>query len=132
MEKFFAKMQEAARKDVERAFGVLQAKFQIVAIPYRGWDEYNMLLVMKTCIILHNMIVEYNNLNCIDTENDAKKFIGNNHFKFKFTRDPSNHTSAMLPQIIQRYGQLCNDSENGRLKRAVITHLWNLKGKDDE
>jgi hypothetical protein len=35
----FAKSQEAARKDIERAFGVLQARFAIVRGPSRFWDK---------------------------------------------------------------------------------------------
>jgi hypothetical protein len=37
--KYFATTQEAQRKDVERAFGVLQARFQIVRQLARLWDE---------------------------------------------------------------------------------------------
>ena len=37
--KHFAKAQESVRKDVERAFGVLQARFAIVRGPTRFWDE---------------------------------------------------------------------------------------------
>ncbi|XP_059629601.1 uncharacterized protein LOC132272472 [Cornus florida] len=54
----FAKVQEVARKDVERAFGVLQARFAIVKVPARMWNPKDLARVMKICIILHNMIVE--------------------------------------------------------------------------
>ena len=37
--KYFAKAQEAVRKDVERAFGVLQSRFAIVRGPARFWDK---------------------------------------------------------------------------------------------
>ena len=56
--KHFAKMQEAARKDVERAFGVLQARFAIVRGPARFWDQEDLGFIMRGCIVLHNMIVE--------------------------------------------------------------------------
>jgi hypothetical protein len=51
-------MQEAAQKDVEGTFGVLQAQFAIVARPALTWSLWRLHLVTRTCIILHNMIVE--------------------------------------------------------------------------
>ncbi|XP_022553853.1 putative nuclease HARBI1, partial [Brassica napus] len=54
----FAKVQEATRKNVERAFGVLQARFAIVKNPALSWDKEKIGKIMRTCIILHNMIVE--------------------------------------------------------------------------
>ena len=54
----FKEMQEVARKDVERAFGVLQSRWAIVRGPARFWYQKNLKDIMYTCIILHNMIVE--------------------------------------------------------------------------
>uniref|UniRef100_A0A0D3DSI6 Myb-like domain-containing protein n=1 Tax=Brassica oleracea var. oleracea TaxID=109376 RepID=A0A0D3DSI6_BRAOL len=54
----FAQRQEAVRKDVERAFGVLQARFAIVKNPVLFWDTAKIGKIMRACIILHNMIVE--------------------------------------------------------------------------
>ncbi|XP_057439899.1 uncharacterized protein LOC130731648 [Lotus japonicus] len=54
----FAKRQEGARNDVERAFGVLQSRFAIVRGPSRFWHPNEMKSIMYACIILHNMIVE--------------------------------------------------------------------------
>ncbi|KAL0002629.1 hypothetical protein SO802_016410 [Lithocarpus litseifolius] len=54
----FAKAQEASRKDVERAFGVLQARFAIVRGPARFFHSETLQDIMKACVILHNMIVE--------------------------------------------------------------------------
>jgi hypothetical protein len=52
---YFAKAQEAARKAVERAFGVLQSRFAIVRGPARIWDIETLALIMKACIIMHNI-----------------------------------------------------------------------------
>ena len=54
----FAQKQEAARKDVERAFIVLQSRWTIVKGPTRFWYKDVIADVMYACIILHNMIVE--------------------------------------------------------------------------
>jgi hypothetical protein len=56
--KHFARVQEACRKDVECAFGILQARFSIVRGPACFWDEATLNDIMKVCIILHNMIIE--------------------------------------------------------------------------
>ncbi|XP_047978663.1 uncharacterized protein LOC125220544 [Salvia hispanica] len=54
---FFAAKQEAARKDVERGFGVLQARWGIVKCPARSWYMHHIANIMYACIILHNMII---------------------------------------------------------------------------
>ncbi|XP_013632912.1 PREDICTED: uncharacterized protein LOC106338495 [Brassica oleracea var. oleracea] len=54
----FSKVQESTRKDVERAFGVLQARFAIVKNPALLWDKGKIGQIMRACIILHNVIVE--------------------------------------------------------------------------
>jgi len=56
--KYFAMKQESCRKDVERAFGVLQSRFAIIAGPSRFWRKEVLHDIMTTCIILHNMIIE--------------------------------------------------------------------------
>ncbi|XP_050387254.1 uncharacterized protein LOC126803500 [Argentina anserina] len=54
----FTKMQESFRKHVERTFEILLARFAIVRGPNRGWAREDLLYIMMTCIILHNIIVE--------------------------------------------------------------------------
>ncbi|XP_034223294.1 uncharacterized protein LOC117633692, partial [Prunus dulcis] len=57
-ERSFASFQEGYRKDVERCFGILQARWAIIRGAARMLDEEVLRSIMMTCIILHNMIVE--------------------------------------------------------------------------
>jgi hypothetical protein len=50
--------QESSRKDIERAFGVLQGKFHVVRYPIERWDLRRIQEIVTTCIVLHNMMVE--------------------------------------------------------------------------
>ncbi|XP_042028362.1 uncharacterized protein LOC121775349 [Salvia splendens] len=52
----FAQWQETAQKDVEWAFRVLRARWEIVKGPARFWYKDFIADVMYVCIILHNMI----------------------------------------------------------------------------
>ena len=49
--------QESTRKDIERAFGVLQAKFQFMARPMRLHHLTDVSSRVGTCLTLHNMCV---------------------------------------------------------------------------
>ncbi|KAI2505163.1 Plant transposon protein [Fragilaria crotonensis] len=59
MQKMFATAQEAKRKDIERAFGILQARFHILTSGCRLWNRDAMKTVIKTCVILHNLIIDF-------------------------------------------------------------------------
>ncbi|KAK1651568.1 hypothetical protein QYE76_069373 [Lolium multiflorum] len=50
--------QSAWRKDVECAFGVLKARFNILAVLGRTYSRRTLGLIMRACVILHNMIID--------------------------------------------------------------------------
>ena len=52
--KRFAQEQESARKDVERAFGVLQSRWGIVRYPANTRSTQKLWKVMTACVIMHN------------------------------------------------------------------------------
>jgi len=56
-ERLFAKWQEDARKDVERAFGNLQSKFQVTCRPIMQHDLIRIGDTFTACLILHNISV---------------------------------------------------------------------------
>ena len=57
-QKYFATMGEAARKDMKRAFGVLQPRSSIFRGATMMWESQTLCLLMTSCVILHNMIAE--------------------------------------------------------------------------
>ena len=58
IEKNFSKWQESARKDIERAFGVLQGEFKVLSKPMQALQPDVIGAIMSTCLICHNMNVE--------------------------------------------------------------------------
>jgi hypothetical protein len=60
--KVYTQHHSAARKDIERAFGILKSKWHIIDNPARSWHQDKIANVMRGCIILHNMILEDNSM----------------------------------------------------------------------
>ena len=56
--KYFVSRQEICRKDVERCFGVLEARFAIIHNPCRQRNMETIMDIMFVCCILHNMILD--------------------------------------------------------------------------
>jgi hypothetical protein len=108
----FAKAQEAARKDIERAFDVLQARFAIVRGPTRFWDKGT--LIMTTSMILHNMIIE-----------DEKHL----NLEFFFDNDGTRVKPSRNPDKIQEtFRNIENRATHRRLKEDLIQYHWRRHG----
>ena len=56
-QKQYKTTQEAIRKDVERAVGVLMARFQILKSAINYWKHEDVVALTEVCVILHNMII---------------------------------------------------------------------------
>ena len=104
--KKYAKWQEASRKDVEHAFGVLQRKFYFLVKDVEQWYVSDITEAVETCVILHNMMVqervdrdeqelhdwyEYNNNDDAPTDNNN---INNNDDAPTFNNNINNNDDA--------------------------------------
>jgi len=115
----FAKAQEAARKDVERTFGVLRSKFRIIQNPSRFWSPQDINAIMYACIILHNMIVEDER----EMPTDVREF--------EEATDPPVNTNREAPpieELMQAYRKITDRGTSNSLQQALVEHHWNLHG----
>lgn len=113
--KHFAMCQESARKDVERAFGVLQARFEIIKRPARSWYETHIINILMACVILHNMIIE-------DERDDSSP---------PYLRVPPCALGrAPMPwlEFLSSTAEINSKANHFRLRNDIIEHLWNRKG----
>ncbi|XP_057791079.1 uncharacterized protein LOC131008204 [Salvia miltiorrhiza] len=135
----FAQHQEAARKDVERAFGVLQARFNFIKRPCLMWDRDMMEKVMLACIIMHNIIVEderHTYLNYSDpTEFMEVRRFNSQSGDVEANDDPnfefSTERIASLESYMRNRTQLRNREAHNALKNDLIEHIWQKFGDDN-
>jgi len=114
--KYFAKAQESARKDVERTFGAFQSRFAIVRQPGRVWDTETLALIMRACVIMHNMIVEDER----DVDPDERFDYGGENVQ------PSHGIpTRTLAEFIEAHKKIRDKETHFQLKEDLIEHLWN-------
>nr|XP_043622036.1 protein ALP1-like [Erigeron canadensis] len=112
----FKRYQEAARKDVERAFGVLQGRWQIIEQYAQPYSTNKIKRIMLCCVILHNMIVEDNGRAITEFE---EELIANTTLS---TRTWTERCSTQL----RMYGELRDRIAHHSLRNDLIEHVWNL------
>ncbi|XP_020255247.1 uncharacterized protein LOC109832226 [Asparagus officinalis] len=113
---YFAMKHEACRKDVERAFGVLQSRFAIVAGSARFWKKHVLHDIMTACIIMHNMIIE--------DERDVYAPIQEVREAPIPEVDIVADETTRFTQFITRYRQINDKDAHIALRNALIDHLW--------
>jgi len=141
------------RKDIERAFGVLQGKFQVLARPLMGHDLQQLSDIVSCCIILHNMCVSdrvmgdcrvlYKPCNLMDdagetvdypedfatvsgaAEQGAASIIGVNNATLQL----QNIVQGILQRSID-WHSLANEAEHRRLQQAAMKVKANYKSNN--
>ncbi|KAK9274164.1 hypothetical protein L1049_018978 [Liquidambar formosana] len=110
-------MQESWQKDVERAFGVLQSRFAIICGPARSWSREHLGYIMKTCIILHNMIIEDEH---DENAEEPTQLI-------ELSREPT----PTFSEFISRYHMIRSSTVHHTLRNDLIEHIWSRQGELD-
>ncbi|XP_023633686.1 uncharacterized protein LOC111829242 [Capsella rubella] len=119
----FATCQEACRKDVERAFGVLQARFAIVKTPALIWDKEKIGNIMRACIILHNMIVEDERDTYTQfavTEFQQAESSGSTEVVSGYSDDTPSSIVDMMATRTRIRDQVMHE----QLKNDLVEHIW--------
>ncbi|KAH7537547.1 hypothetical protein FEM48_Zijuj03G0104600 [Ziziphus jujuba var. spinosa] len=125
-EKLFTRYQDTVRKDVKRAFRVLQSRWNIVKGPARMWNVRDLGKIMKTCIILHSMIIESEHSQGINPKSwqphrDEK--VEDIHLEHDYT--------FLISTMINRMKQVQDKRVHKNLKIDLINHLWDLYGAQE-
>lgn len=124
-EKYFAAKQEGVRKNIERAFGVLQGKWLILQGSARFWGIDTLQDIMMTCLILHNMIIDDERHSNLEpwTPLPSERLI----FSSEQIQDPN-----LKGEYLSARMWILRDREaNAQLKNDLIEHLWAKKGLED-
>lgn len=131
-ESFYAMKQESTRKDIERCFGLLQAKWHILVKPSRKWSTKLMIKIMRCCVILHNMILEDDNAieHCREmwrSDIDAVQRNGN-EFACEHFENPFKAITSDGNSIAAAFKALEDVDSNLKLQKDLVEHLWNVRG----
>ena len=136
-QKLFASIQEAIRKDIERAFGVLQGKFNIISRPSKFFTIETMADVMRCSIILHNMCVEEREALGMDVDEEENDYIvvGGGVPAMWCGLDRMNGTSTIATETgslaaLCEAREFADDvAEHVRTKQLLMDHLWVRQGE---
>ncbi|XP_024007769.1 uncharacterized protein LOC112083888 [Eutrema salsugineum] len=127
----FAKRQEGTRKDVERAFGVLQARFAIVKNPALFWDKDKIGKIMRACIILHNMIVEDEREGL--TQYDLSDFQhGEGHGSSQVDHDYSTDMHSNIADMLIARKKVRDTQVHKQLQADLVEHIWQKFGDEED
>ena len=97
----YASYQEAVRKSVERVFGVLFKRFNVLYMPFRLWYTEDMRTIMSACVVIHNVLEEERRGNI------WKNGMGGIRQDFLVDSDAADNQPQGLPRVLpsEQYAQ---------------------------
>lgn len=118
----YAARQEEERKDVERAFGVLQSRFNIVCRPAWMWQRGDVINIMEACVILHNMIVE-DEKEMTEIPLDLNENPGASIVLPPEVSNSSN-PNPCFAAVLRRNLYIRDRPTHMQLKKDLVAHIW--------
>jgi hypothetical protein len=112
----FTNAQATWRKNVECSFGLLKSRFNIIAVSGRSYSQRTLGLIMRACVILHNMIIDDER----DTDLDEiYKTVASNV-------GPPIHNDAppTLAARIQMDTEMRDSPMYAQLQQDLVEHVW--------
>ena len=117
----FHNAQAAARKDVERAFEILQVQFAIVRGPARFWDQKILWYIMNTCVIMHNMI----------SENERGQDLEYSQYEFMGHPVRVRRRGARVARFVASYHAIRRADAHDELQKDLIEEWWSWNGQQN-
>ncbi|GKC39625.1 ALP1-like protein isoform X1 [Tanacetum coccineum] len=119
---YFKKRQDSARKDVERAFGVLEGRWGIIQQPAGQYHVNNIRRIMYYCIIIHNMILEDQKMTITDWN--------------KMYANPSRNMQRTWVERCETHRRKAKELRDREthisLQQNLMEHIWNEVEHEDE
>ena len=124
----FTTWQESARKDIERAFGVLKGMWQYLDRPIHSHSLIDISARVTTCVILHNMLVSDRIMgDCIADYNPAHTL---EQEEMQVQQPIGGIGVAGAPPAVvglltkrDRFKDLADKEQHARLHQALMDHL---------
>lgn len=126
-EVLFKNMQEGVRKGVERVFGVLFKRFNILYRPSRLHSVDDMNNIVKACVILHNMACEERRDNFAGSRSVRMRL---DETQFPTPEDFVTFQTPLVDETERRnfFQAHMSGIENGAdyqaLQKALTNHIW--------
>jgi hypothetical protein len=126
-QKLFAQKVSAARKDVERSFGVLRKRWSWLKQPCRMYFVEDIGLLLKCCLILHNMVIEderHESTNDTDYLSDGQDPNASDNGVIAPQPDREKVPTPMQT-LLENLRTAQSLEEHQALKPDIMEHLWN-------
>jgi hypothetical protein len=115
-QQLFTRKHHEYRKDVERAFGVLQAQYAICKGPARLWNQEDLKYIMDCIVILHNMSIHY--------ERDMNPLRIEDYVGASKPQLDSNRNVPAVREFIDKHRQIQSRPCHLQLKQDLMHHVW--------
>ena len=126
-QKLFTSRHEAKRKEVKRAFGIMQSWWHTITQPCKLWSCDDIQNVLTTVVIFHNMIIDH------QLERGQSIYTNNVVFPAKDLLTVVERIPLVPPttnKVIEELARIQSRAMHFCLKTDLIHHIWNQFGNN--